>query len=500
MSRYSGCWVGMKVITETVETTAEIDLHRRDDASSFPVISRMPPGGTQSGAGLTTVSSRPALAGLQHGYRGDRLCPRQQGQPHHDGLAGNARYGTAGLRQRATEDIRQGGAMARVGDHRGDRRKDRFAPLQDRHALPPLELEGVHQFEQVGLEEIFIVEERREIAENQVNARCCSTGATTVRPRIVGKMDEHDKRFLTFAAERQRLLAVLPPTGAPASPRSQPRNQAACFAPRPIGSNGREATQVRQGGPRHPHAVFLLGLPAQHLDQGPGKAAAPSPALVGHYGARWMDCSTETFTHMGGEGVPWVGVAPFTKEQHVFANLGDGTYFHSGSLAIRQSVASGANITYKLLYNDATAMTGGQQVDGELSPQQVTQMHAEGTATSIWSFVKPQGHPAALHCARRHHPPSRRTRCRDEGMPSAEGHLRHRIRADLRGREALAPQARLDGRPGAPRHDQSGRLREGCGDCSVQSNLPEPWSSCWRRSLAASAPSTSRPATRTTRA
>jgi indolepyruvate ferredoxin oxidoreductase len=103
-----------------------------------------------------------------------------------------------------------------------------------------------------------------------------------------------------------------------------------------------------------------------------------------HFMALWMDRSTETFTHMGGEGVPWVGVAPFTKEQHVFANLGDGTYFHSGSLAIRQAVASGANITYKILYNDATAMTGGQHVDGELSPQQVTfQLHAEGTATSL---------------------------------------------------------------------------------------------------------------------
>src|SRR5260370_41819104 len=81
---------------------------------------------------------------------------------------------------------------------------------------------------------------------------------------------------------------------------------------------------------------------------------------------------TEIYTHMGGEGVPWVGVAPFTKEEHVFANLGDGTYFHSGSLAIRQAIASGANITYKILYNDSTAVTGGQHADGELSPHQTT--------------------------------------------------------------------------------------------------------------------------------
>jgi indolepyruvate ferredoxin oxidoreductase len=101
---------------------------------------------------------------------------------------------------------------------------------------------------------------------------------------------------------------------------------------------------LRSGCPQHVHRVRRLAL----------------GGIGCHYMVTWMDRKTDTFTHMGGEGVTWSGQAPFTEEKHVFQNLGDGTYFHSGSLAIRQSVAAKVNITYKILYNDAVAMTGGR--------------------------------------------------------------------------------------------------------------------------------------------
>src|SRR5213593_503225 len=120
-----------------------------------------------------------------------------------------------------------------------------------------------------------------------------------------------------------------------------------------------------------------------------------STAGIGcHVMAIWMDRSTSTFTHMGAEGVPWIGQAPFTDEKHVFANLGDGTYFHSGVLAIRASVAAKVNITYKILYNDAVAMTGGQVVDGPLDPAKISrQLAAEGVNPIIVVTDEPDKYP-----------------------------------------------------------------------------------------------------------
>ena len=110
-----------------------------------------------------------------------------------------------------------------------------------------------------------------------------------------------------------------------------------------------------------------------------------------HYMAVWMDRSTVSFSQMGGEGVSWIGQAPFTTDTHIFANLGDGTYFHSGLLAVRQSIAAGVNITYKILFNDAVAMTGGQPIDGTLKvPEMTRELDAEGAKRVVVVTDEPE--------------------------------------------------------------------------------------------------------------
>src|SRR3954464_6865654 len=460
MSRYSGCWVGMKVITETVETTAEIDLTDEMKPFIIPSDFEMPPGGLN----LRWPDDRYLQDLRLQDYKGYAAVAfaRANNINRITMDSPNARYGIMAS-GKSYEDIRQAlrelGVTEEVAAKIGLRLYRMGMPWQ-------LEPEGVRKFA-VGLEEIFIVEERREIVENQVKQELFNW-RDDVRPRIVGKMDDHDKRFLTFAAElsvaslasslTERLLRLnLNPEIA-----NMLRARADWF-------NGREATQVQAVAPITRTPYFCSGCPHNTST----KVPEGSRAFAGigcHFMALWMDRNTETYTHMGGEGVPWTGVAPFTKEEHVFANLGDGTYFHSGSLAIRQSIASGANITYKLLYNDATAMTGGQHVDGELSPQQITfQLHAEGIRNIYLVSETPDAYPASEIA------PGVKVAHRDE-LDAVQKTCR-----TLKGTSAIvfvqtcAAEKRRRRKRGLM-EDPARRVMinpavcEGCGDCSVQSN------------------------------
>jgi indolepyruvate ferredoxin oxidoreductase len=460
MSRYSGCWVGMKVITETVETTAEIDLTDEMTPFVIPADFELPPGGLN----LRWPDDRFDQDRRLQDYKGFAAIAFARANKVNRVTmdSPNARFGIMAS-GKSYEDIRQAlrelGVTPEVAAKIGLRLYKIGMPW-------PLEPEGVRQFA-VGLEEIFIIEERREIVENQVKQELFNW-RDDVRPRIVGKMDEHDKRFLPFAEElsvaslasslTERLLRLnLNPEIA-----AMLRAKADWF-------NGRMATQMQAVAPISRTPYFCSGCPHNTST----KVPEGSRALAGigcHFMALWMNRSTETFTHMGGEGVPWVGVAPFTDEKHVFANLGDGTYFHSGILAIRQAIASKANITYKVLYNDAVAMTGGQRHDGDLSPQQITfQLHAEGMREIYLVSETPAAYPSDSIA------PGVKTAHRDD-LDAVMKTLR-----ETKGASAIvfvqtcAAEKRRRRKRGTL-EDPPRRLYinpavcEGCGDCSVQSN------------------------------
>ncbi len=460
MSRYSGCWVGMKVITEAVETTAEIDLTDEMKPFVIPADFEMPPGGLnlrwpddrydqdlrlQDHKGFAAV----AFARANNINRVTMDSP-------------NARFGIVAS-GKSYEDIRQ--ALRELGITEQVAAKIGLRLLKI--GMPwPLEPQSIREFA-VGLEEIFIVEERREIVENQIK-RELFNWRDDVRPRIIGKMDDHDKRFLPFAQElgvaslasylTERLLRLnLNPEIA-----DMLRAKADWF-------NGRQASQMQPATPVMRVPYFCSGCPHNTST----KVPEGSRAMAGigcHFMALWMDRNTETYTHMGGEGAPWVGIAPFTDEKHIFANLGDGTYFHSGSLAIRQAVASGANITYKILYNDAVAMTGGQHFDGELSPQRITfQLHAEGIRDIYLVSENPDSYPASDIA------PGTRTAHRDDLDAVMKTCRETKGTSAIVFVQTCAAEKRRRRKRGLMKDPQrrvliNPQVCEGCGDCSVQSN------------------------------
>jgi TPP-dependent indolepyruvate ferredoxin oxidoreductase alpha subunit len=254
-----------------------------------------------------------------------------------------------------------------------------------------------------------------------------------------------------------------------------------------------------QAGERIPY--FCSGCPHNTSTRVPEGSRAVA-GIGCHYMAVWMDRSTVTFSQMGGEGVSWVGQAPFTTDNHIFANLGDGTYYHSGLLAVRQSIASGVNVTYKILFNDAVAMTGGQPIDGTLKvPEMTRELDAEGAKKIVVVTDEPEKYDEGEIIAR-----------------LADGvTVRHRDDLDAVQRELREiPAARSSSttRPARPRSAGAGSAARWSSRPSASSSTS--WSakaaatarcratacrsSRSRPSSAASAASTRTPATRTIRA
>jgi indolepyruvate ferredoxin oxidoreductase len=378
MSRYSGCWVGFKAVADTVESSASVDVAPDRVRIVLPDDYALPPGGLNirwpddrllQEARLLDHKLYAALAYC----RANRLdqVVIDSPQPRLGIITTGKSY--LDVRQ-AFDDLGIDDALAAEIGIR----------LYKVGMVWPLESEGVRRFAE-GLEEILVVEEKRQLIEYQLKEELYNW-REDVRPRVIGKFDEKGE----WALPHGRWLL-------PAAGELSPAQIARVIAER----IGRHFTSPRirdrlalleakeaAASPVVPIArtpYFCPGCPHNSSTRVP----EGSRALAGigcHFMALWMNRSTATYSHMGGEGAAWIGQAPFTEQQHVFVNLGDGTYFHSGLLAVRAAVAAfnggtarGKGVTYKVLYNDAVAMTGGQPVDGTLTvPQIAAQLHAEG--------------------------------------------------------------------------------------------------------------------------
>jgi indolepyruvate ferredoxin oxidoreductase len=375
MSRYSGCWIALKTVAETMDSSAAIELDPERVRIRLPEAFAMPEGGLNIRWPDPPLEQEYRL----HKYKLD-AARAFAGANRLDRIVidgAKPRFGivTTG---KSYLDVRQ--ALDDLG-------------IDDAHAAEiglrlykvgmswPLDGEGIRHFAE-GLEEILVVEEKRAVIENQLKAELYNW-REAVRPRVIGKFDEAGDWILPSSGELTpaqiaRVVAARIARFHP-SPRIEARLAVLDAKARQLG--GDVVPFLRT-------PYFCSGCPHNSST----KVPEGSRALAGigcHYLAQFMDRSTATFTQMGGEGVPWIGQAPFTETPHVFANLGDGTYTHSGVLAIRAAVAAKVNITYKLLFNDAVAMTGGQPIDGGLTVPVLTRQRPKASGGSSSSPTSP---------------------------------------------------------------------------------------------------------------
>jgi len=368
MSRYSGCWVGFKAIADTVESSAaiEVDLNRHN---------------------IKYPDNHPLPADGLHIRSPDFPPLVQEMRLHRDKHAAIFAFARANRLDRIIFDsptprlgiVASGKPyldVCQVLDKFGIDSKSaaQIGLRLYKVAMPwPLEPEGLRQFAD-GLEEIIVVEEKRAVIEPQIKDLLYHL-PDTQRPKVIGKYDESNEWILPSPGE------ISPPQIARIIAHrlsrfhaSQTINNYLAF----LDSVENKLSRSNSSLKRTPY--FCAGCPHNSST----KVPEGSRALAGigcHFMVLWMDRNTETFSQMGGEGAAWIGHSPFMGTQHVFANIGDGTYYHSGVLAIRACVAAKVNITYKVLFNDAVAMTGGQPMDGPLTVVDIArQLHSEGVS------------------------------------------------------------------------------------------------------------------------
>jgi indolepyruvate ferredoxin oxidoreductase len=384
LSRYSGCWVGFKAISETVESSASIDSDPSRIEVALPTDFEMPQGGlnirwpdpSMEQERRLFGAKMAAVAAFARANRLDRIV--LDSKPARLGVIATGK---------AYLDLRQ--AMADLGIT--DRDAQALGLRIYKVALTwPLEEVGAKRFAE-GLQDVLVVEEKRGFIEDQLMRILYNVDAWN-RPSVVGKRDESGAPLLPSEGEltptmvASALVARLRRLGHQSPLLEQRLARLEAFE-HPLAASA-PITLART-------PFFCSGCPHNTSTKLPEGSRAM--AGIGCHGMALYVPSrrTATITQMGGEGANWIGQAPFTSEDHIFQNLGDGTYTHSGLLALRAAGASGVNITYKILYNDAVAMTGGQPAEGSFTVSQIAhQVWAEGTKRLAIVSDDPGKYPA----------------------------------------------------------------------------------------------------------
>ncbi|HEX7438653.1 MAG TPA: indolepyruvate ferredoxin oxidoreductase family protein, partial [Caldimonas sp.] len=483
MSRFAGVWSAMKTIQEVVESSASVFVDPDRVDIVLPTDFTMPAGGLhirwpdaplEQEARLMDYKWYAALAYV----RANKL--------NHNVIAGpNDRFGIIAS-GKAYNDTRQ--ALHDLGlDDAACRRLG--IRLHKVNVVWPLEATIARDFAQ-GLQEILVVEEKRQVIEYQLKEELYNWRAD-VRPNVLGKFDEGDASGGEWSQPNPsqnwllRAQADLSPAiiakalakrlkklgGGTALDRDTAARIDARIALIDAKERSLEAKNVStSAGERIPY--FCSGCPHNTSTKVPEGSRAVA-GIGCHYMAVWMNRSTVSFSQMGGEGVSWVGQAAFTTDKHIFANLGDGTYFHSGLLAVRQSIAAKVNITYKILFNDAVAMTGGQPIDGTLRvPEMTRELDAEGAKKIVVVTDEPEKYTGAVKARLA---PGVTVHHRDD-LDAVQRELR-----EIEGctvivyDQTCATEKRRRRKRGtmvepAKRVVINELVCEGCGDCSVQSN------------------------------
>ena len=475
MSRYAGLWVAMKCVTDIVESGATVDIDPDRVKILMPDDFEMPAGGLNIRWPDGILEQEERL--VNYKWYAALAYARANGLNRTIWDSPNARFGifTAG---KSYLDTRQALQDLGIDDQVA---RDIGIRLHKVGMTWPLEAESTRKFA-TGLEEILVVEEKRQLLEYQLKEELYNW-RDDVRPRVVGKFDDTGEwSNKSKSGHGDWLLPATYELNPTLIARAIASRISKYFAGHPVEQRVRERiaylesreavlkVSVTPDPQKDRIPYFCSGCPHNTSTKVPEGSRATA-GIGCSYMALWMDRSTATFTHMGAEGTNWIGHAPFTNEPHIFANIGDGTYYHSGLLAIRAAAASKVSMTYKILYNDAVAMTGGQTHDGPLDPAAISrQVSAEGVRPIVVVTDEPDKYPADTDWA-----PGVTIRHRSE-LDAVQRELREvkGVSAIIYDQTCASEKRRRRKRNEYPdpakRAVINDAVCEGCGDCSVKSN------------------------------